>query len=79
MQRQTWDGIALQAGRITGSPASHSCIRLRKEDQVSHGRGRLIARLSLDIIEVLRGFAHGPSAVCCRRLSPMKSHFRRNR
>lgn len=28
MQRLTWDGIALHAGRITGSPASHGCIRL---------------------------------------------------
>ncbi len=28
MQRLTWDGIALHAGRIPGEPASHGCIRL---------------------------------------------------
>ncbi len=28
MQRLTWGGIALHAGRVTGRPASHGCIRL---------------------------------------------------
>jgi lipoprotein-anchoring transpeptidase ErfK/SrfK len=28
MQRLTWDGIALHAGRIPGYPASHGCIRM---------------------------------------------------
>lgn len=28
MQRLTWDGIALHAGKIPGRPASHGCIRL---------------------------------------------------
>lgn len=28
MQRLTWDGIALHAGRNPGFPASHGCIRL---------------------------------------------------
>lgn len=28
MQRLTWDGIALHAGQIPGTPASHGCIRL---------------------------------------------------
>ncbi len=31
MQRLTWDGIALHAGRIPGRPASHGCVRLPKE------------------------------------------------
>jgi hypothetical protein len=31
MQRLTWDGIALHAGRIPGHPASHGCVRLPKE------------------------------------------------
>lgn len=30
MQRLTWDGIALHAGRIPGYPASHGCVRLPK-------------------------------------------------
>jgi lipoprotein-anchoring transpeptidase ErfK/SrfK len=28
MQRLTWYGIALHAGRVPGYPASHGCIRL---------------------------------------------------
>lgn len=28
MQRLTWDGVALHAGRLPGYPASHGCIRL---------------------------------------------------
>src|SRR5690606_12553617 len=31
MQRLTWDGIALHAGRNPGYPASHGCIRLPRE------------------------------------------------
>lgn len=31
MQRLTWDGIALHAGRLPGYPASHGCIRLPLE------------------------------------------------
>ena len=28
MERLTWDGVALHAGRIPGYPASHGCVRL---------------------------------------------------
>ena len=31
MQRLTWDGVALHAGRIPGYPASHGCVRLPTE------------------------------------------------
>lgn len=31
MQRLTWDGIALHAGRLPGYPASHGCIRLPRK------------------------------------------------
>jgi hypothetical protein len=31
MQRLTWDGIALHAGRNPGFPASHGCVRLPTE------------------------------------------------
>jgi hypothetical protein len=31
MQRLTWDGIALHAGRNPGFPASHGCVRLPAE------------------------------------------------
>ncbi len=30
MQRLTWDGVALHAGRVPGYPASHGCIRMPK-------------------------------------------------
>ena len=30
MQRLTWDGIALHAGKLPGHPASHGCVRLPK-------------------------------------------------
>lgn len=29
MNRLTWDGIALHAGKLPGYPASHGCVRLR--------------------------------------------------
>ena len=28
MERLTWDGIALHAGKLPGYPASHGCVRL---------------------------------------------------
>jgi L,D-transpeptidase catalytic domain len=31
MQRLTWDGIALHAGKLPGYPASHGCVRLPYE------------------------------------------------
>ncbi len=31
MQRLTWDGVALHAGRVPGYAASHGCIRLPEE------------------------------------------------
>ena len=49
MQRLTWDGIALHAGRIPGYPASHGCIRLPKAfakilfTQTEHGGTVVIA------------------------------------
>jgi lipoprotein-anchoring transpeptidase ErfK/SrfK len=31
MQRLTWGGVALHAGRVPGYPASHGCIRLPRD------------------------------------------------
>ena len=31
MQRLTWDGIAMHAGRLPGYPASHGCVRLPED------------------------------------------------
>lgn len=44
MQRLTWDGVAMHAGRNPGRPASHGCIRLPLEfarglfDVTKHGQ-----------------------------------------
>ena len=35
MQRLTWSGIALHAGRLPGYPASHGCIRVSERDAAS--------------------------------------------
>lgn len=49
MQRLTWDGIALHAGRIPGHPASHGCVRLPHEfskllyDVTRHGTMVVVA------------------------------------
>lgn len=49
MQRLTWDGIALHAGRIPGHPASHGCVRLPLEfskllfEETEHGMLVVIA------------------------------------
>ncbi|MDQ3229718.1 MAG: L,D-transpeptidase family protein [Pseudomonadota bacterium] len=49
MQRLTWDGIALHAGKIPGTPASHGCVRLPLEfskllfDETEHGMLVVIA------------------------------------
>ena len=32
MQRLTWDGIAMHAGRLPGYPASHGCVRTFYDD-----------------------------------------------
>lgn len=42
MQRLTWDGIAMHAGKLPGYPASHGCIRLPPE----------FARLLFDITKI---------------------------
>ena len=49
MQRLTWGGVALHAGRNPGYPASHGCIRLPHEfaqllyDVTSHGTTVVVA------------------------------------
>lgn len=49
MQRLTWDGIALHAGKNPGYPASHGCIRLPHEfakllfDATDHGQVVVVA------------------------------------
>ena len=66
MQRLTWDGIALHAGRIPGHPASHGCIRLPREfaellyDVTSHGTTVVVADESSHSANVTSPGARSP-------------------
>src|SRR5690606_13701704 len=65
MQRLTWGGIALHAGRNPGYPASHGCIRLPREfaeklyDVTDYGQVVVVADYTMFGDEVL---APGPVA-----------------
>lgn len=60
MQRLTWDGIALHAGRNPGYPASHGCIRLPHAfaellyDVTSHGTTVVVADEASHSADVVR-------------------------
>jgi len=70
MQRLTWDGIALHAGRIPGKPASHGCIRLPKA----------FAKALFSVTErgvtvvVADETSHGPSVVWPTDRAPVDSY-----
>jgi lipoprotein-anchoring transpeptidase ErfK/SrfK len=70
MQRLTWDGIALHAGRIPGYPASHGCVRLPKAfakilfAQTEHGGTVVIADES----------SHSPSVVWPSDRAPVDAY-----
>ncbi|MFD0740222.1 L,D-transpeptidase family protein [Lysobacter koreensis] len=70
MQRLTWDGIALHAGRIPGYPASHGCVRLPKAfakilfAQTEHGGMVVIADET----------SHGPSVVWPSDRAPVDAY-----
>jgi lipoprotein-anchoring transpeptidase ErfK/SrfK len=58
MQRLTWDGVALHAGRIPGHAASHGCIRLPSEfSRLLYG----VTTIS-SIVHVIRGTPPAPGA-----------------
>ena len=65
MQRLTWDGIALHAGKNPGYPASHGCIRLPREfaehlfGVTDHGQVVVVADYTMFGDEVL---SPGPTA-----------------
>ena len=66
MQRLTWDGIALHAGRIPGHPASHGCVRLPKEfarelfGATGHGTVVVVADYGSHGIEVVNPGEYSP-------------------
>lgn len=66
MQRLTWGGVALHAGRNPGYPASHGCIRMPLEfakllyDVTSHGTTVVVADESSHSASVVRPGAKSP-------------------
>lgn len=85
MQRLTWQGIALHAGRLPGYPASHGCIRLPLEfAKLLYGQTRLgmtvvvtdraaTPRVAPTPEIALAGTAADPGARSAFRWSPGKS------
>ena len=70
MQRLTWDGIALHAGRIPGYPASHGCIRLPKAFAK-----KLFAATERGVTVVVADEAsHGPAVVWPTELAPVDAY-----
>lgn len=70
MQRLTWDGIALHAGRLPGYPASHGCIRLPKA----------FAKLLFEetrkgmLVVVADASSHGPEVVYPGERAPVDAY-----
>lgn len=69
MQRLTWDGIALHAGRIPGYPASHGCIRL------PHAFAERLFELTAKetIVVVADELSHGPEVVFPGERAPVNA------
>lgn len=59
MQRLTWDGIALHAGRLPGYPDSHGCIRLPR----AFAEQLFSITEKETIVVVADEFSHGPEVV----------------
>lgn len=75
MQRLTWDGVALHAGRVPGYPASHGCVRLPLEfskklfDVTSHGMTVVVANAA----------SHDPDVVSPGLFAPVDASTGRTR
>ncbi len=70
MQRLTWDGIALHAGKIPGYPASHGCIRLPLEFAE-----KLYAQTEKGILVVIADeISHGPEVAYPGEISPVDTY-----
>jgi hypothetical protein len=69
MQRITWSGIALHAGVVPGHPASHGCIRLKKDfaarlwHLTKRGARVIIARDEVQPVETASPRLFKPKAV----------------
>ena len=65
MQRLTWDGVALHAGKIPGYPASHGCVRLPYEFSKL-----LFEATSMGVTVVIANDAPTPSLVAGNLIKP---------
>lgn len=68
MQRLSWDGVALHAGRVRAKPASHGCVRLPPEFAQQlygiTGRGNIVVIARNGSIDALsRAGVDGPLAL----------------
>src|SRR6202040_4246345 len=69
MQRITWSGIALHAGVVPGHPASHGCIRLKKDfaarlwHLTKRGTRVIIAHDDVQPVEITNAHLFKPKAV----------------
>ena len=70
MQRLTWDGIALHAGRIPGKPASHGCIRL----PMAFAKSLFAATERGVTVVVADESSHGPSVVWPSDRAPVDAY-----
>ena len=70
MQRLTWDGIALHAGRIPGKPASHGCIRL----PMAFAKSLFAATERGVTVVVADDDSHGPSVVRPSDTAPVDAY-----
>jgi len=76
MQRLTWDGVALHAGRVPGYPASHGCVRLPLEfskklfDVTSHGMTVVVANAASHDPDVVSPGLFAPVDAATGRVRP---------
>lgn len=70
MQRLTWDGIALHAGRIPGKPASYGCIRL----PMAFAKSLFAATERGVTVVVADESSHGPSVVWPSDRAPVDAY-----
>jgi hypothetical protein len=74
MQRLTWGGIALHAGRLPGYPASHGCIRLPPDfAKLLYGVTRLGMTVVVTNVETAPKIAPRPELVAAGRNADLKS------
>ena len=69
MQRLTWDGVAMHAGRLPGYPASHGCVRLPYEfarklyEVTSNGMTVIVASAAAQSVELAHPNLFSPLAL----------------